>query len=276
MLSALLCITRRNPVASALWLVVTLFAYDVWIGGDAWEASVQGIGLAANRFVAPAMPLVFTLLGALLARAGRAWVERRPGAAARWPAVPIAVAATLLAMIVADGLAFSPSAADHWSQLALLGPPPNVERERGVVESLQRFERLLAPGAVVATAWAGCPAFFSDYRMIDILGYNDRHVAHMASVVPLDRRHWWRYVPGHVKWDERRLLTEQRPDAFFQIWGVRQIGKPHGVLKRAGYRQVQRFWFRADTAYMLPGGVEALRSAHRPRPQRFAPGTGRV
>ena len=26
MLSALLCITRRNPVASALWLVVTLFA----------------------------------------------------------------------------------------------------------------------------------------------------------------------------------------------------------------------------------------------------------
>ena len=64
-------------------------------------------------------------------------------------------------------------------------------------------------------------------------------------------------------------ITEQRPDAFFQIWGVRQLGKPHGVLKRAGYRMARRFWFRADTKYLLPAGAEALSTAHRSRPSRL-------
>ncbi len=74
---------------------------------------------------------------------------------------------------------------------------------------------------MVATAWAGIPAYFSNYRMIDILGYNDRTVAHMQPVVPLDEDHFDTFRPGHAKWDEQRLLGEQRPDAFFQIWGVR-------------------------------------------------------
>jgi hypothetical protein len=108
----------------------------------------------------------------------------------------------------------------------------------------------------VATVWAGIPAYFSDYRMVDILGYNDRQIARLPSAVPLDRQHWRDYVPGHVKWDAKRLLEEQRPDAIFQVWGIRREGGEE-ALTTNGYRRVARFWIRDDSAFLTPAGATA-------------------
>ena len=72
---------------------------------------------------------------------------------------------------------------------------------------------------MVATAWAGMPAYFSDYKMIDILGYNDRTIAHMQPIVPLDEDHFDTFRPGHAKWNEPRLLNEQRPTPSFRSGG---------------------------------------------------------
>jgi hypothetical protein len=258
--------------------VALYLAYDVWVGGDAWELSEQAVAVGANRFLAPMMPLVFVLFGALLNRALAACWAHTPVDSDPWPARLATVGLTAIAFAVANGLVLSPDALEHRQQLTLAAPPPNVDRQQEVVRSLLRFESLVAPGAVVATAWAGIPAFFSDYRMIDILGYNDRQVARLPSTVPLDRSHWRRYVPGHVKWDQRRLLEEQRPDAFFQTWGVQQIGRAHHVMPAQGYRFLRHFWVRADSPFVHPPVPDVARLApsrrSAPRARRVRAGGG--
>ena len=140
---------------------------------------------------------------------------------------------------------------DNWREVALVDRPPMTMRHQRVVAQLLAFEKLVKPGAVVATAWAGIPAYFSDYKMIDILGYNDRVVAHMTPVTPLDEDNFDTFRPGHSKWNEQRLLTEQRPDAFFQIWGIKRgMGPVAKVLPGYGYRRRSKFWVRADSPFV--------------------------
>jgi hypothetical protein len=248
-----------------LWLPCALvgvyLAYDVWIGGDAWELSDISIDVRANRFLAPLVPLLLLLLAAIVDRLGErvSWAR----------AAPAALAVGLAAVIAANGLTPDAAGRARWRQLTLRETPPDVDRNAGMVRRLAGFERFVRPGAVVATVWAGIPAFFSSYRMIDILGYNDRDVARQPSAIALDRAHWRSFVPGHVKWDDRRLLEEQRPDAFFQTWGVRLAGGRE-LLIAHGYRRVRRFWVRDDSPFLAgaarrdaPKGPATARPANR-------------
>ncbi|HEY4588931.1 MAG TPA: hypothetical protein VII86_06875, partial [Thermoanaerobaculia bacterium] len=140
---------------------------------------------------------------------------------------------------------------DNWRQLALVDRPPMTMRHQRVVGQLVAFEKFVKPGAVVATAWAGIPAYFSDYKMIDILGYNDRVVARSAPVTPLTEDNFDTFRPGHSKWNEQRLLTEQRPDAFFQIWGIKRgMGPVAKVMPGYGYRRRAKFWVRTDSPFV--------------------------
>jgi hypothetical protein len=86
-------------------------------------------------------------------------------------------------------------------------------------------------------------------------------VARMPPVASLTEDDYQLYKPGHVKWSVDRLLREQRPDAFFQIWGVRRaVGPTVEVMPRYGYQRDGDFWVRADSPYVLPAAVEAQRS----------------
>jgi hypothetical protein len=248
---------RRNRRLILPAAVFALYcAYSVYVGGDAWDGDIP---IRANRFVAFAMPLLFVLFNAVLDEALALW-KKEEDIAGRFALA----AATVAALLIVNGLWLAPEAKadESWRELALTGRPPMTERHQDVVADLQVFRRLVRPGATVATAWAGIPAYFSDYKMIDILGYNDRVIAHSQPIVPLDEDDFDTFRPGHSKWDERRLLTEQRPDAFFQIWGVRRgLGRPVDVLPVYGYRRKARFWVRSDSPYIVPGPVA-------PRPPR--------
>jgi hypothetical protein len=79
----------------------------------------------------------------------------------------------------------------------------------------------------------------------------------MDPVVPLDEDHFDTFRPGHTKWNDPRLLGEQRPDAFFQIWGVRFLGRVPEVMARYGYHRVGGFWVRADSPNIVPPPVSA-------------------
>ncbi|HET9768700.1 MAG TPA: hypothetical protein VFS60_17775 [Thermoanaerobaculia bacterium] len=238
-----------------LWLPLAVFAsacaYDMWVGGDAWE----DIGLRADRFLAYAMPLLFVVLNAglnvaLAARARRhdasaaeTSTAQRRGGARRGLAVAAATAALWL---LANGLASPADARWNWRLIRGVEPPPLADRHREVLAQLSRFQSFVPPSATVATAWAGIPAFFSDYRMVDLLGYNDRWLAHQPSPRPLVPERYWELIPGHTKWDVRYELERVRPDAFFQIWGARELGPVNVVMQAHGYRPVGRFWVRAD------------------------------
>lgn len=247
---------RRNRRLVLPALVFALYcAYDVYVGGDAWDADLD---LRANRFLAFVMPLVFVLLNAVLNEALAAWRSRREEPADA-PATRFAVAAaTAAALLLVNGLWFSDHADQGWREIAGIDRPPVVDRHEKVMADLLRFKKIVEPQAVVASAWAGIPAYFTDYRMVDILGYNDRVIAHMPAVVEISEDEFALYKPGHVKWNEQRLLTEQRPDAFFQIWGVRRgMGKVSDVMRGYGYRRVGGgFWVRTDSPYIHAGAVE--------------------
>jgi arabinofuranosyltransferase len=244
---------RRNRRLLLPAAVFALYcAYSIYVGGDAWDGDLP---IRANRFIAFVMPLLFVLFNATLNEALALWRRRRPAAAdpaADDPAGRFLLAGvTAVALLLVNGLWLSAEADESWRELALTERPPMTDRHQRVVASMVSFRRIVRPGAVVATAWAGIPAYFSNYRMIDILGYNDRTVARLPPVLPLDEDHFDSFRPGHTKWDEPRLLGVQRPDAFFQIWGVKYLGPVPEVMAEHGYHKVAGFWMRADSPYIL-------------------------
>jgi hypothetical protein len=240
---------RRLLLPAAV--VLLYFAYDVYVGGDAWDGDIL---IRGNRFVAFVMPLLFVLFNATLNETIAVWRSRKELAGEDEPVGWLVLGlATVAALLTVNGLWLSDRPDDYWRELTLVDRPPMTGRHQRVAGEMVNFKRLMQPGATVATAWAGIPAYFSDYKMVDILGYNDRTIAHMSPVVPLDEDNFDTFRPGHTKWDEQRLLTVQRPDAFFQIWGIKRgMGPVAKVLPSYGYRKVGRFWVRGDTPYLKP------------------------
>jgi arabinofuranosyltransferase len=232
---------RRYALPAAVFLLQC--AYSVWVGGDAWE---MDINVRANRFLAFALPMVFVigngLLNRLLAGVPAAdGPEPGPGAApARW----VAAAAAAIALLVGNGLWLSSRATENWRNVLVTERPLLVVSHQIVYTQLLGLRPLAAPGAVVAAFWAGIPAYFSDYRMVDLLGYNDRHIARLPDQIGLNEDNFRAFRPGHVKWDARYVLDELRPEAFLQVYGIEKSGR---VLPRRGYRKAGEYWLRPES-----------------------------
>ncbi len=72
------------------------------------------------------------------------------------------------------------------------------------------MEESTLPGAVVATIWAGAPAYYSSRAMVDILGKSDAVIAAEPPKGSL--------FPGLNKWDYDYSVGHLRPDVVVQIW----------------------------------------------------------
>jgi len=225
---------ERRRLAPPALLFAVACAYDLYVGGDAWEIAE---GSRANRFVAYAMPQVFVVGNGLLNRG----LDRL---AARWPATAVRLAlagATAAALLSADGLWPGAGADGAWQDLTLTRRPSSVVGNEVVHAQLLALERIAAPGAVVASFWAGIPSYFSDFRMVDLLGYNDRTIAHGPPAIDLNEEQFELYRPGHAKWNTDYVLRERTPDAFLQTWGMTE-DEQRRVLRPLGYRQRDGFW----------------------------------
>ena len=225
-------------------------AYSVYVGGDAWESDVR-----ANRFVAFAMPQVFVLFNALLNLALGA-ARRRFRHAARQPLVLryALVAATAAALLTADGLWRQEDPEEGWRAMAGLNRPLHTDKYAEILGQLRRLQKIADPHAVVAVSWAGITAYFSDFRMVDQLGFNDRHVAHTVPVRALDEDRFDDYLPGHVKWDFAYVLDVQRPDAVLQVWGGKEDA---AQLERRGFQHGGDLWVdpASPRIHLPPGGL---------------------
>ena len=265
--------TRRDREwGSRLALPAMIFllccAYSVWVGGDAWEEEV-----AANRFVAFAMPLVFVLFNALANQAlaaahrrSRRLRRHRTRAAAGEP-LPLRyalLAATVAALLAANGLWQQDGLEESWKSFTGVNRPTHADRYAALLGLVHKLQRIAEPAASVAVVWAGTPAYFSDFRMFDTLGYNDRRIAHGKPARQLDEDNFADYVPGHVKWDYRDLLEVRRPDAVLQLWGDLDVVVP--MLRAHGYRRAGDLWL--DTAspwiHLTPEAAAALDSGPDP------------
>jgi hypothetical protein len=235
---------RRWLLPAALFLLFC--AYSAWVGGDAWE---KDGGVQANRFVAFAFPLVFVLGNGLL-NFGldglfRRWPGLSTGALPRGLVAIAVIALTALGLLAANSVwPFAPSG-ERWRDLVLARPPILVAGHQLVVDQTRALQKMALPGAVVATVWAGIPAYLTDWKMVDILGYNDVVIARESSAAYLDRDHYRQFQPGHVKWDYEHVL-EHHPDAFLQLWAVNEEMEQR-LLSPQGYRRIAGFWVRVGS-----------------------------
>lgn len=253
---------RRMELPVAVFLLYC--AYSVWVGGDAWDLDVE-VPVRANRYISFVLPLLFVLLNGILNRFLDAWEGEKGELAGKW----IAGAAGALGLLLVNGLWPGGTEVD-WRLMMGTERPPQTESHRTVLRQLRRMQRVVEPGATVATAWAGIPAYFSDYKLVDILGFNDRHVARAPSRLPGDEDHPRVYRPGHDRWDFDYLLGTVRPDAFFQIWGPRLEGLKVGELMTgAGYQRRNGVWLRKGSPYLKePPPEEAPAPPQPERPRR--------
>lgn len=270
-------------VATSALLAV---AYNVWVGGDAWET-----GLLFNRYVSVVLPaaLVLVTVGAVVIsralRPIRRWTAIAPlmafacvtaGASSNTLtfrpgyAVAMTVATSLGLVAVAGAVALrSRLRSGTGSSLPLVGA--GVVLVASIVAALPTFQWIRTGGlhvgddqsrteeglalaattaddAVIATTWAGAPAYYSSRAMVDLLGKSDRRIASMDGIGT--------FRPGHDKWDHRYSIGELRPDVVFKAVNLTTVerellvdwGYEAGCLDVPG---VEPSYFRTDSEAVL-------------------------
>jgi hypothetical protein len=166
--------------------------YAVAVGGDC---------MPAFRFIAPTAPLL-----CLLAAAGLTWLEEKLHAAR--PAGQ-AIALNLIVVLATAGV-------NLFTTLRHPMVLMNIRQDRVVHYGRiagTKLRRMARPDAVVATNTAGTIPYYSGLRTIDMLGMNDRHIAHMPMLLGKGRA-------GHERADGAYVLS-RRPDyiQFCSSWG---------------------------------------------------------
>ncbi len=240
----LICYPKLRRRASLPLLLFTAYsAYSVYVGGDAWEYPDY---VTANRFLVFALPPLFLVCGATLA-SFLALIQRRSGWGG-WQALGLVRAAllgvTLTLVLLVNGLLLSSGAKQHWKLFSMRDRPMLVGSHAVVIDQLRELQKLVPSDARVATFWAGIPAFFSDFRLVDMFGYSDRYIARLSAVKPLDTDSALEFRPGHMKWNYPYIFVEKRPDAFLQAWNLGQ--RQARVMDAHGFERHGEIWVRKE------------------------------
>lgn len=174
----------RGRAAYVLAVVLAMFAYIVYVGGD---------GLLLYRFFAPVLPLIYALAVASAASIARYWNQRADAPA--W--APTAVCASMAAAFILFTLHASAGI-------------PAVAQERASVNEREEIGRWLRanlpPATVIAVVPAGSIPYESRLPAIDMLGLNDEHIAHVSIDEPS-------VLIGHEKYDSNYVL-DRKPDVI--------------------------------------------------------------
>jgi hypothetical protein len=233
----------RRPAALLGATFVVQLAYSTWVGGDAWEWMRY-----ANRYVTigvvPLLCLAAVGIDALRGRRGSVWMLRAavvavasavvylvamrdapledmtgvslsPAFVLLLAAVACAVAAVALDRRALPAVAFAsvllslflPAASYWW-----LHGGAYVDRDAQATEFGMLLGEQTRPGAHVAVVAAGASIYNADRLGVDILGKSDPRIAELPPRTDVLFR------PGHVKWDHRISIGEDRPDIVAQVW----------------------------------------------------------
>lgn len=176
---------KRN--LAVLCVVPVWAAYIVYVGGDY---------MPFGRFVLPMLPVLYILAVAGVGLAARALVGP-PGGLRFWTraavvVLPVTVTVAVFAAQVPDQVR---AEEDHREYIA-----ESTEQRRAVGNWFDEN----APDALVARNAVGAVGYYSDVRILDMLGLNDRYIAHHGQKDPS-------FLPGHQTGDGDYVLRRE-PD----------------------------------------------------------------
>jgi hypothetical protein len=233
----------RGRHAYLLCIFGMQLAYNVSVGGDAWEW--WG---GSNRFMAIVMPIFFvmaaTALSGMLYR--HSWSLSIGGC-------------TAVGVIALNMLAFSTSPAPVWRRILLVDRPFENESDAQMVRAALAIRRTTDPSAVVAVTWAGAIPYFSEHPAIDLLGKMDRHIAREPMHMPTGKYPWLQFIPGHLKWDYSYSIGGLKPDIIqAPLWTVPEVAHNDEPPLAGQYTRktaVIDWYFRNDSSYVNASAV---------------------
>ena len=172
--------SRANTLTRFLVVIcLAQLAYIILVGGE---------GLFNFRFFLPVLPLLFPL-------AVLGWERLVPRRRTRYRVFGITALLTVLSSLIAIY---------NWEWLE----SPNTVRR--MYQSWELAGEWLhdntSPHTTIAVQTAGYLPYFSQRTTIDVLGLNDKHIAHLPTAMGQG-------VAGHEKWDVNYIL-EQEPDVI--------------------------------------------------------------
>jgi hypothetical protein len=181
-------------------------AYSIYVGGDVWDW--WG---GANRFISIAMPVFFVLYAHALQRLVDGATSRLRATFMR-PQLGVLLA--LLSLVSFNSL----RGTESLRQWLLLEPPLHRADNENMIRRARLVTELADPEASIAVTWAGAIPYFTNRTTVDLLGKNDRVIAHQAAKPdPMDGGRA-EFLPGHMKRDYDHSLGRLQPDVIVQLW----------------------------------------------------------
>jgi hypothetical protein len=183
-----------------LGVFVASFAYQAYVGGDAWPRHY--------RFVVPTTTGLMVLAGAGIAVLAGLFQGRAPSRGAT-------------VVLIVTGIAATNFIFREYALLRL--DPLGTVANRTSVRYVLAAEQIAPPEVTAAVTWAGAFPYFSGRRCFDLLGKCDPHVARLPARPEVP-------IAGHNKFDFAYTLDTYRPDIV--VDGLRIGGR---VLPRNYY-----------------------------------------
>jgi hypothetical protein len=231
----------RRSTGLLLALFGASVAYQIWIGGDAWNYW---------RFLVSSVPLLVLVAVVQL----RAALEGRPAPRLRENAVVLAVMAITLWSLNA---AFLP-------EMLFRTSPFDVDANQRAANVGLALKQVTTDTATVGVFRAGAIPYFAERRGVDFLGKCDPHIARLPPDLSgasgrLGMRAW----PGHSKYDLNYSILGLRPTYVERVQRGAQNVEPIAaqLYTKAFYRGVRLnllrqspdvLWGRLDESEAAP------------------------
>ena len=234
-----LVFARNLKIIALIGCVFIQFAYSVYVGGDAWEWSSIG----ANRFVSFAMPMLFVLLAIFTDEIIRKFSLFK----CKIYAVLFGFIMLVFSFLSFNGLLFSKQSQEKWNNIILKNHPLHYVYHYYMVEKVNELNKITSQDAVIATVQAGICGYYSQFKLTDIMGYNDKYIAKGPVYFKLTKKNYKEFVPGHVKLNYDYTINKVKPDIIYDTWGIQypEIKIQLDTLLEKYYNEVsEKFWVR--------------------------------
>lgn len=121
--------------------------------------------------------------------------------------------------------------------------------EGNPIERAVIINKIAHKDALVAVWTAGNVPYLTDTKNIDIVGKTNRYIARLEMKHPpknagfVEKARF--FFPGHMKWDHKYSLVENRPDVIDNIWKIDD--ETSGFLRQNYYTAVAGMYFLKDS-----------------------------